>query len=91
MTNRVKPAEVTGSRIFPQKNVVTMATMTAPTPKNDCRLCFTITHLHAKFEDDPRRTAAGRALTSKSLRRRTRRRDDAKSILSLRTLFGGYN
>ena len=25
--------EVTGSRIFPQKNIVTMATMTPPTPK----------------------------------------------------------
>ena len=31
--NRVTTAEVTGSRIFPQKNVVTMATMTPPTPK----------------------------------------------------------
>ena len=55
--------------------------------KNDWRLRFTIMHLHAKFEDDPRRTAAGRALTRKSLRqtrrtRRRRRRDEAKSIVS---------
>merc|ERR1712049_4322 len=35
---------------------------------------------HAKFEDDRRRNAAGRALTRKSLRRRGR--DEAKSIVS---------
>ena len=53
--------------------------MTPPTPKaTSWRLRFTITHLHAKFEDDPRRTAAGRAFTRKSLRRR--RRDKAKTI-----------
>ena len=52
-----------------------MATMTLPTPKTISILIpFTITHLHAKFEDDPRRTAAGKAFTTKSLRRWTWRR-----------------
>ena len=51
--------------------------------KNNRRLCFTILDLHAKFKDDRRRNAAGRALTRKSLRRRRRtRRDEAKSIVS---------
>ena len=63
--NRVKTAEVTGSRIFPQKMLLPWHDDSAHT-KNDWRLRFTIMHLHAKFEDDPRRTAAGRVLTIKS-------------------------
>ena len=49
--------------------------------KNNRLLRFTIMDLHAKFEDDRTRNAAGRALTRKSLRRRTRR-DEAKTIVS---------
>ena len=45
--------EVTGSRIFPQKMLYHGNDDSAHS-KNDWRLRFTITHLHAKFEDDPR-------------------------------------
>ena len=75
--NRMKTAKVTGSRIFPKKCCYHCNDDFAHTKNNRC-LRFTITHLHAKFEDDPRRIAAGRALTRKSLRRR---RDEAKSIV----------
>ena len=52
--NLVKTAEVTGSRIFPQKNVVTMATMTPPTPKTQRHV---ISVLCAKFHANRVKTA----------------------------------
>ena len=52
--NRVKTAEVTGSRIFPPKNVVTMATITPPTPKMQRHL---ISVLCAKFHANRVKTA----------------------------------
>ena len=46
--------------------------------KNNWGLCFTITQIQTKFEDDPIRIAAGRALTIKSLRRQ--RRDSVRGM-----------
>ena len=49
------------------KSMVTMSTVTPPIPQNNRLLRLIIIHIHTKFEDDPTRTAAGRAITRKSL------------------------
>ena len=58
----------------------------AHTKNNRC-LRLPIIHLHAKLEDDPRKTPTCSSLTRKSLRR-TRRRDDDKTIVSTELCSG---
>ena len=68
-----------------------MATRTPPHTKINRLHPLSLIHLHTKLENDRTRTRTCRAFTRKSLRRTRRRRDQAKSIVSSESLFGGYN